>query len=76
VAATNTSTAAVAGWSSPAARQPHKLEVAGSNPAPVTTLVDRQLAQLRALIEERDALVRDLLQMQVIHMRVLRARVA
>jgi hypothetical protein len=30
----------IVGWSSPVARQPHKLEVAGSNPAPATKLTD------------------------------------
>ena len=29
-----------AGWSSPVARQAHNLKVAGSNPAPATTLSD------------------------------------
>src|SRR5882672_7497829 len=34
-------TRSTSGWSSQVARQPHKLEVAGSNPAPATNQGDR-----------------------------------
>ena len=30
-----------AGWSSPVARQAHNLKVAGSNPAPATTIMEQ-----------------------------------
>lgn len=56
------------------ARGAHNAEVVGSSPTTATTFTGRQLEQLRALIDERDALVADVLRMQVLHMRVMRAR--
>ncbi len=74
MAAPNHNTAAGAGWSSPVARQPHKLEAAGSNPAPVTIFTAErallgQVRRLNELLDERDALLAE-----VARLRRFRAR--